>query len=330
MIPTSALRAARAGFGLPRGSVRVLSARFGKVCLAHHVSGGLRTQVRLVPEQPDTLSRLDSETAWLSHLTSVHRLRVPRPLRWHGGALVSPALHDADGGRWRAIAGTWIPGAHLDRGLHARECREVGALLAAMHNANADAPGDLVAVRPTWGVARLFELATTLRDLITGSAEPPPGLSDAQVTALRRSHDDITAAWSALPVDAQHVGLIHTDAHCRNLRWEGRRPGLVDFEDFANGRYLLDVACFHHDMAARPGADARLRALLDGYDRVRSLPADWQRDLQVMLAFRRFDLAGWILSWPRVNLRAWGPDLLSSTPAYIDRTLSQVAESRHR
>ena len=330
MIPTSALRAARAGFGLSRGSVRVLSARFGKVCLAHHVSGGLRTQVRLVPEQPDTLSRLDSETAWLSHLTSVHRLRVPRPLRWHGGALVSPALHDADGRRWRAVAGTWIPGAHLDRGLHARECREVGALLAALHNANADAPVGVAAARPTWGVPRLFELATTLRDLIAGSASPPADVRETVVTALRHSHDLLMAAWSALPVDAQHVGLIHTDAHSRNLRWAGRRPGLVDFEDFGNGRYMLDVACVHHDMEKRPGADARLRALLDGYDSVRPLQADWHRDLQVMLAFRQFDLAGWVLSWPRVTLRAWGPDLLSSTPAYIDRTLSQGAESRHR
>lgn len=323
MIPATALRAARLGFGLSRGSASVLSTRFGKICLAHHVPGGTRTQLRLVREQPETLSRLESEAAWLMHLTAVHRLRVPRPLRWRGGGFVSPLLHGADGDEWRAVANSWIPGAHLDRGLRARECRAVGMLLAAMHNANADAPVGVAAARPTWGVPRLFELATTLRDLIAGNAERPAGASETFVTALRHSHDLLLSAWSTLPVDAQHVGLIHTDVHCRNLRWSNRRPGLVDFEDFANGRYMLDVASFHSDMEERSGADGRRRALLDGYDHVRPLPTDCLRDLQVMLAFRRFDLAGWVLSWPRLNLRAWGPHLLNSTPSYIDRTLSR-------
>ena len=41
-----------------------------------------------------------------------------------------------------------------------------------------------------------------------------------------------------------------------------------------------------------------------------------------MLAFRRFDYAGWVLSWPRLDLQRWGPSFLEGTPAYVTRHLS--------
>ncbi len=321
MIPTAVLRVARAGFGLRPGSVRVLSTRFNKICLAHRASIGPRVQIRLLRDDAGSVERLTSEMQWLEHLACKHRLRVPAPLQWHRDTYVSPPIRNRDGTAWRAIACTWIAGAHLGRGWHISECGAVGTLLGQLHNANRDAPDGFAATRPIWGIPRLFELATTLRDLIAGTAQAPPGISDSFVARLRQSHDTLAAAWATLPVDDAHTGLIHTDAHWQNLRWQRRQPGLVDFEDFANGRFMLDVACMTSRFESQRGHATRLDALLDAYDRVRPLPSDAHRDLQVMLAFRRLDYAGWVLSWPRPDLHAWGPDALAGTPDYIDRTL---------
>jgi Ser/Thr protein kinase RdoA (MazF antagonist) len=317
------LRAARNGFGLGRGTVSLLSTRFGKVCLAHRVPGGARAQVRLLRESDGLADRLDAELRWLLHLSVTHHLRVPRPIRWRNGSLVSPPLASSEGDAWRAVACTWVRGVHLYDGLRSRDFRRTGRLIAAMHNATADVPADLPARRPTWNIDRLFELATTLRDLMNGASSTHPDLTPKEITRLRHAHQSLAAAWAELPVDAAHVGLIHTDTHGRNMRWHRGAPGLVDFEDVANGRFMLDLACFHSEIQDRPGAPARLHALLDGYAQVRPLPTHWQRDLQVMLAFRQFDLAGWVLSWPRLDQRAWGPRLLRTTAAYIDAALSE-------
>jgi Ser/Thr protein kinase RdoA (MazF antagonist) len=148
-LPTQVLRAAREGFGLPRGSVRVLSTRFGKVCLAHRAGDGTLTQLRLVRAQADTLARLDAETRWLEHLAVRHALRVPTPRGWHDGALVSPLLVDRDETRWHAIACRWVEGVHLDRGLRRTHFSAAGSLLAQLHRATADAPANIAAARPT-------------------------------------------------------------------------------------------------------------------------------------------------------------------------------------
>ena len=323
MIPTKVLRQAVAGFGLPRGQVRVLSTRFGKVCLVHTARDGNRTQIRLAPGRGDTHVRLEAEMAWLTHLATRHDLTVPIPRPWRGGTFVSPPLGSGEKTAWFAIACSWVRGRHLDFGLRADDMRRAGDLIGRMHLANRDAPPGIAAARADWGIPRLFALATSLRDLVAGSAVPPTGVTETTANALRASHAHLADAWRTLPSGADDVGLIHTDSHRQNLRWSRNALGLVDFEDMATGRFMIDVACLWSKMEARRDGQRLLDAILDGYDRVRPLSRHALRDLRVMLAFRRFDYAGWVLSWPHIARESWGPAFLAGTPAYIDRWLSR-------
>lgn len=300
----------------------MLSTRFGKVCVVHRTRDGTRTQLRLVPALPDTLPRLEAETGWLRHLSHGHGLAVPVPQPWHDGALVSPPLDDAHGQRWHALACSWVSGHHLDRGLGAKELRGAGALLARLHLANADAPTTIASARPTWWIPALFALATTLRDVVHDVIALPPSLTPELAAGLRRAASSLHAAHDALPHGAMHSGIIHTDAHWQNMRVTRQRIGIVDFEDFANGRFMLDVACLWGRLQQRRDAAALLDAIRTGYDGVKPLPACHRRDLRVMLAYRRFDYAGWVLSWPRADLQPWGPAFLAATPQYIDRLLA--------
>ena len=321
MIPTSILRETRAGFGLRRGTVRVLSTRFGKVCLAHRTPDGARAQLRLVMERADTADRLRTEMAWLSYLRSTRGLQVPGPLPHRDGGFITPTLHARDGSAWRAVACQWIPGRHLNHGMRTRDMRAAGALLARLHLSNADAPAGIAESRPVWWVPRLFELATTLRDVVRDDRGPPFGLPASVGVMLRESHAALERAYAALPRGAAYEGVIHADAHWQNLRFSQQRVGLVDFEDFARGRFMLDVASAWDKFETRRDGAQLLDALLDGYARRNALPSGFMRDLHVMLAFRRFDYAGWILSWPRLDLQPWGPSFLAGTSAYIARHL---------
>jgi Ser/Thr protein kinase RdoA (MazF antagonist) len=317
VIPTSVLRDARRGFGLRRGHVRTLSTRFGKICLAHRTGDGRHTQLRLVQEQVDTATRLASEAQWLTHLHHSHHLAVPVPQPWRGSTPASPPITSDDGSVWRAAAFSWVDGRHLNAGLDASAMSRSGAFLAQLHRANRDAPSGIAELRPTWWIPRLFELATSLRDVVHGAGPLRPDLSLSLARELVQAHDALIAAHAALPVGPSVEGLIHTDAHWQNLRFTRQRVGLVDFEDFANGRFMLDLACVWDKVEGRRNARQLLDALLAGYDRVSPLPSGHLRDLQVMLAFRRFDYAGWVLSWPRQDMFAWGPRLLAGTLDYV-------------
>ncbi len=323
MLPTEVLRAARAGFGLRRGRVRVLSTRFGKVCLAHRTADGTRTQIRLVLAQADTHARLSAEPRWLTHLATEHGLSVPVPYMWSDGSLVSPLLTGRDDRAWYAVACSWIAGRHLGDAMAASDLHDAGSLLARLHRASTDAPAGISAARPTWWIPRLLALATTLRGVIEKSQPLPTGVSRALADGLRDAHDAIAEAHASLPVSPRHVGLIHTDAHAQNMRWAHGRVGIVDFEDFATGRFMLDLAPLWGRMEARRDPAPLLDALLCGYDRVMTLPEGHMRDIRVMLAFRRLDYVGWILSWPRQDLFAWGPECLRTAPSYIMRQLSR-------
>ena len=321
VIPTGVLRAARRGFGLRRGHVRVLSTRFAKTCLAHRAHDGTLSQLRLVQATRHTLPRLQAEMRWVQHLAVRHGLAVPAPLAWNDGALVSPVLVDADGSPWHAVHCRWVPGRHIDRGFRTAHFTRAGALLARLHLANSDAPDGIAEARPVWWIPRLFELATTLRDVIEDEGPLPAAVSPSLAIELRYAHSILQAAADGLPQGSAHAGLIHTDAHWRNLRVTQHRMGLVDFEDFATGRFMLDVACLWGRVQDRRGSARMLDAILEGYDRVRPLPAGHRDDLRVMLAFRQLDYAGWVLSWPDMAREAWALPFLHNTPRYIERVL---------
>lgn len=323
MIRTKVLRQALAGFGMPRGRTDVLSTRFGKVCLMHIARDGRRTQLRLTPANAETHRRLEAETAWLTHLATQHALAVPIPRRWQRGGFVSAPLESGAASAFFAIACSWVPGRHLNRGVRTADVRRAGALLARIHLANRDAPPAIASARGDWGIPRLFELATALRDIVEAESEPPAGVTASAASALRAAHLQLADAWRHLPAGPDEVGLIHTDSHWQNLRWSRHSVGLVDFEDMATGRYMIDVACLWSKLEARHDAQRLLDALLDGYGRLRPLSNGALRDLHVMLAFRRFDYAGWVLSWPNLALHPWGPAFVDQTPRYIERWLSR-------
>jgi Ser/Thr protein kinase RdoA (MazF antagonist) len=317
------LRAAATGFGARTRHARILSRQFAKCCLQVHTAAGVPLQLRLVPDTPENAARLASEMAWLSWLQQRPGLSVPAPQAWRDGPVLSPPLRDADGFTWRAICCSWVPGRHLERGLTARVVADVGAAVAALHIQSASAPRSVDVHRSReWWIPRLCVLAHTLRDVVSGTITALPAVPGDVLAGLRRAHDALDAAGAALPRTAEHVGLIHTDVHPHNLRISRRGIGIVDFEDGATGRFMFDLACLWTGLAELPQAPRLLPALLAGYNSVRALPAEAMHDFRVMLAFRQFDLAGWVLSWPTPAQRTWGPLFLAQAPARITQLLT--------
>ena len=83
-------------------------------------------------------------------------------------------------------------------------------------------------------------------------------------------------------------GPIHRDLHLGNVVFDGGRPGAIDFDMSGLGHYLLDLSVVLNVLRIHHPArfSGMKEALLEGYERVRSLPASYQRHLMTFHAMR--------------------------------------------
>ena len=178
-------------------------------------------------------------------------------------------------GRAAAVT-TFLPGV-WPRHIQVQHCIEVGTALAVLHRAGQGfSQRRLNALGPAgWpsllARSRAHPAAATLRRGV--------------IAELERALEAVLASWPAAPLPQGH---IHADLFPDNVFFlEGRLSGLIDFYFAATDLLAYDIAicinawCFHDD-----GQLDRVRAaaLLQAYDRVRSVTAGERSALPVLCA----------------------------------------------
>ena len=186
-------------------------------------------------------------------------------------------VHDREGRVLQSVAGrpavivTFLSGYSLRRPQPAH-CRELGAALATMHEAGLNFPLKRENGLSIAGWEELFEA-------ISGEAgKLRPGMAGEigeELGALR-------AEWPAgLP-----QGVIHADLFPDNVFFlNDRISGLIDFYFACNDLLAYDLAICMNAWCFEPGHDfnvTKARALLNGYNSVRTLGADELAALPVL------------------------------------------------
>jgi homoserine kinase type II len=192
-------------------------------------------------------------------------------------------------------------------------CTAVGEMLARMHLAGRD----FSMVQPN------------LRGLAWWNETVPvvlPYVDPAQAALLRselayQNHIAASAACAALP-----RGPIHADLFRDNVMFEdGRLTGFFDFYFAGVDAWLFDVAvCMNDwcvDLVTGAHDDARARALLDAYTRVRPLAAAEWRQLPAML--RAGALRFWISRLWDFHLPREAAMLKPHDPTHFERVLRE-------
>ena len=189
----------------------------------------------------------------------------PLPVERRDGELISTIA-----GRPAAII-TFLEGFWVRRPT-AAHCRQVGAALADLHLAGQDFPLKRQNAMSLSGAKKLWEGA---RDR---AHEVEPGL-DKEIEADFAS---LAESWpSRLP-----AGVIHADLFPDNVFFlGGELSGLIDFYFACNDFLAYDLAtclnawCFEKDHSFN---QTKARALLSGYQSVRTLTADEAEALPVL------------------------------------------------
>ncbi|TFZ07773.1 homoserine kinase [Ramlibacter humi] len=195
----------------------------------------------------------------------------------------------------------------------AAHCAAVGEMLARMHLAGRD-----------------FNRAQpNLRGLAWWNETVPvvlPFLQDAQASLLRselafQNHVAASSACAALP-----RGPVHADLFRDNVMFEdGALTGFFDFYFAGVDTWLFDVAVCLNDWCIDPPTgrhdEARARAFLQAYQRVRPLAAAERRLLPAML--RAGALRFWISRLWDFHLPREAALLQPHDPAHFERVLRE-------
>lgn len=122
-----------------------------------------------------------------------------------------------------------VPGRHAIRRLGRGRARVLGATLRALQDWSLTWQPPERFQRPVWDRAGLYG------DRALWSSMEEAGVDPVRAAALRAHLDD---ELSMLDDDLR---LLHHDLHRGNIVWDGRSPGLIDFDDCGFGYPLVDL-----------------------------------------------------------------------------------------
>ncbi len=227
--------------------------------------------------------KAEADVAWEARLVgalAAAGVATPPPLAARDGRPYAPV--PGHPGKW-ASAFPWRGGHHLDD-VTVPVAHELGAQLARLHVAGLALPTD-------WRRTSIYDHAHLARRYDGFRANPDLALAPA----IAIIGEELLRAASSSERREATQGIIHGDLFRDNVLWEGERiTAILDFEQASGGSLAYDLAVCINDWCWTGAAFdlALVRALVDGYQSVRSLPDGDRRALpvEVRLAATRFTI----------------------------------------
>lgn len=294
--PADLARRALPQFGLRADhELRLLKQRENSVFALHEA--GTDYVVRVHRRGYHTDAELACELDFVSALES-EGVAVPRFLRTRDGQGFARVGADTAAGEHQIDLQLLLPnrgnfgdertGVDGTATIDPNDFRDLGRLIATVHDATERSgyrmavPRDdwdldgLVGVEPAWGdPLRLTELVGAEREIV--------------VAAI----DRVREVLDAYGQPEGRFGPIHSDLTPENvLRTDGGLV-LIDFDDFAAGWHLFDLATAIHFFTPHPRAAEYRAALFAGYESVRPLDAADHEAFPAMLLARSLTYLGW-------------------------------------
>lgn len=209
---------------------------------------------------------IQSELLWVNAIAHDTELTVPVPMQNRLGEWVTSFASAEFGSSISCSLLRWVEGEHLDGEPTAQQVRQLGTLMAQLHQHSSCWSLPSGFSRPTHGVEQLKSATSQLGVLVQSGTI---SIDDYQV--FQKSAAQVQEFMLGLQHAHNTWGLIHADLHQGNYVLYGEEVRPIDFSRCGFGFYLYDIGQSVRDL------DASLRLhFFDGYTRVRALPADYQ------------------------------------------------------
>lgn len=211
-------------------------------------------------------STIESELLWLNAIAHDTELTVPQPVQNRLGEWVTSFARTESESSISCSLLRWIEGEHLEDEPTAQQVRQLGTLMAQLHQHSSGWSLPSGFSRPTHDVEQLRSATSQLGALVKSGI-----ISADDYQVFQKAAAQVQEFMPNLQQTHDSWGVIHADLHQGNyvLYDEEVRP--IDFSRCGFGFYLYDIGQSLRDV------EAALRwHFFEGYSSVRSLPANYQ------------------------------------------------------
>lgn len=209
-------------------------------------------------------SVIQSELLWLDAIAHDTALTVPQPVQNRSGEWIT-YFDQAESPIVCSVL-RWVEGNHLENEPTSQQARQLGSLMAQLHQHSSNWALAANFSRPTHDIEQLQAATVQLGVLVQNGI-----MSAEHYQVFERSATQVQELISTLGRTRDTWGLIHADLHQGNYILHGEEIRAIDFSRCGFGFYLYDIGQCLGDL------DASLRSsFFEGYTSIRELPADYQ------------------------------------------------------
>jgi Ser/Thr protein kinase RdoA (MazF antagonist) len=282
-------------------------------------ASGKRFALRVHRDGYHSRNAIASELAWLQALRADGVVITPVPVPGADGALIQVVGHPAMPRPRHIVLFGWESGVEPSEKDHLFDkFTLLGEVTARMHRHALVWPRPASFERLTW------DFRTSLGDAPHwGSWRDGMGLDAAKTAVFQRTVDLIEKRLERFGKAAERFGLIHCDMRLANLLIDGEVVKVLDFDDSGFSWHLYDAATAVSFFEHEPHVPDLMAAWVEGYRRVRDLPAEDEAEIPTFVMLRRMILVAWIGSHSETDLaRSMGVDYTASTVGLCERYLA--------
>ena len=257
-----------------------------------------------------TVAEVRSEMDWLVALRRDLGRRVPEPVPAADGSVVTIAEVSGLAEPRICVLLRWVPGRFRNISLSPANLAAVGELMAHLHE-------QAIVRSPATGFrrGRIGGVAAEVAEQVIGTMVELRGPADAALVA--EVFDRVSRTEQALGETADTFGLIHADLHQGNYVFKDGKVSAIDFDDCGWGHFIYDFAVTLSEVSVLHNYSALRDGLLDGYQRIRPLPASLEIHLPAFLALRELKLMMWFVEQRDRPGFAQGADELQDSLRYL-------------
>ena len=233
--------------------------------------------IRLYSKFDSSLAENKTEMYWLTALARDTDLRVVEPVARKDGEYITLISMEGVPGEQRCALYKWVPGVQLANHISTRSYRQLGELMAKLHNhsQSLNLPDRISPKR--WG--KIFYFPDEL--VVYDKAEYASLFTAEQLSTLEAAIDRVTPFLAGM-YRKKNPMLLHGDMHYWNVHIFRGELYLIDFEDMLLGYPIQDISiCLYYLRNEKKYAELA-DAFLDGYARERNLPSFNKRDLHLL------------------------------------------------
>jgi Ser/Thr protein kinase RdoA (MazF antagonist) len=250
---------------------------------------GQKYVIRLYSELDSSLAENQTEMFWLSALARDTDLHVTQPVaRTDGEYLTFVSVAGIPGER-RCALYKWVPGVQLEKYISPRTYRQLGVIMAKLHN-HAESLSLPAHIRPKrWD--KVFYYPD--EPVVYNTPEYSHLFTPEQIDTMDRAIAYVNPFLANLYRERGRPFIIHADLHFWNVHIYRGALYVIDFEDIVLGYPLHDIAICLYYLRNDENYAALAEAFQSGYATGREWPSFSRNDLGTLWMGRMVNFANY-------------------------------------